>query len=78
METYVYLYSSEKYPESVAEMKEEKQEFTRDLNIFCSLRVQARAEGESKYWCAKLRYKTNADAWAEVYTSPVLIDGTIH
>ncbi|MBQ9081850.1 MAG: hypothetical protein IJY26_04400 [Clostridia bacterium] len=71
IEVYVYLYSVTESGERI----EEAYNHTDDLNIFYELTASASTSGENKYWYATMRYQSNAGAWVEQETVPVLIDG---
>lgn len=73
IEVYVYLYSVTESGETV----EEAYNHTDDLNIFYEVTASASTSGKNKYWYAVMRYQSNAGAWVEKETVPVLIDGRI-
>lgn len=72
--TYVYLYRSEVYVDSIEDMELVGYAYSPDLNIFQSINVSESTSGRQSYWAAKLRYKFDTKDWVETNTPIILFD----
>lgn len=75
----VQLYSYPKYRDSCEMMNFEHQNSTHDLNMYEYLRVEARINGEARYWRARVEYRLDEGDWKYQETDTVYVtaDGRI-
>lgn len=75
----VELYASDTMPMYYTDMELVASNSIGDLNIFNSISTTASTEGRAKYWCARVQYKKDSDAWTSKETNILYYDanGTV-
>ena len=73
-QVYVELYYSSTYTTDYETMTMPTMAYTPDLDMGHSLSVDAKTNGEQRYWLARVRYNENGSGWQEIITGPVLLD----
>ena len=74
VQVYVELYYSSTYTTDYESMTMSTMAYTPDLDMGHSLSVDAKTNGEQRYWLARVRYNENDSGWQEIITGPVLLD----
>lgn len=74
VQVYVELYYSSTYTTDYETMTMPTMAYTPDLDMGHSLSVDAKTNGEQRYWLARVRYNENGSGWQEIITGPVLLD----
>ena len=72
----VELYASETMPMYYTDMELVASNSTGDLNIFDSISTTASTGGRAKYWCARVQYKKDSDAWTSKETNILYYDAS--